>query len=335
MTHSRPATKLGGPLSHTRRRPRVLILGLPYFGRLMQRSLTENGWDARYHSHPGRDARGWLRLVPLVARADLVYFISARIDRRSPQAILAMVRRRPMVIHWVGADVGFALDAWRAKRASERLIRSATHLADAPWLIDELRELGIHASYAPMPVPAIAAAEPEPLPTRFRVLVYYPADPIDRESFDAEAIFRVIGALPEVSFLLIPSPPDTLPAPLPPNLEARAWVDDMDAVYRDISVYLRLTVHDGTSFMVIEALSRGRHVVWTFPVEGAIEARGFEQVTAALRELQARDDRGGLELNVHGREAVLRNFDPGRLAAELDRRLRAALSERRRQPGAD
>jgi len=301
----------------------------------MEQALSEHGWNARYHPHPGRDIRGWLRLAPLVARAHLVYFISARVDRRSPQAILAILRRRPTVIHWVGADVGFALDAWRAGQASQRLIHGATHLADAPWLIGELREIGIQAAYLPMPVPAIAAGEPPPLPARFRVLVYYPADPVDRESFDAETIFRVVDALPEVSFLLIPSPPETLPAPMPPNLEARGWIDDMDAVYRETTVYLRQTVHDGTSFMAIEALSRGRHVIWAFPVEGAIEARGFEQTISALRDLVARHEAGTLGLNAEGREAVLRNFDPERLAVELDRRLRGALKQRPSSGGSD
>src|SRR5687768_12078702 len=131
-----PPAATGHPLSR-----RVLILGLPYFGRMLAETLRTNGWDADYRAHPGRDPRAWATLAPAIVRADLIYLISSRIDRRSPQALLAAVRRRPTLVHWVGTDVLFALDEYRAGRASERLISRATHLADAPWLVDELAEI--------------------------------------------------------------------------------------------------------------------------------------------------------------------------------------------------
>jgi hypothetical protein len=123
----------------------------------------------------------------------------------------------------------------------------------------------------------------------------------------------------------VPSPPETLPQPLPPNLLPGGWVHDVDALYRDTTVYVRLTEHDGTSFMVAESLSRGRYAIWTFPLAGAIQAAGYEEVSEALRALWERHQRGELGLNEAGRAAVLQEFDPARLAADLDRRLRAAL----------
>ena len=310
-------------------KPRVLILGLPYFGGHVRAELARRGWRARYHPHPGHAARLWVTLLPELLRADVLYLISSRIDRRSPQALLALAWRRPIVIHWVGTDVLFALEAFRAGRASRRLLRHATHLADAPWLIDELAELGVRAEYVALPVPALARAEPPTLPAAFRVLVYYPVDALDREDFDGGTIFRLIREFPSVRFLIIPSPPETLPGPLPANLEARGWVSDMDAVYEETTVYLRLTIHDGTSFMAIEALSRGRHVIWTHPMAGAVLARGYDQAARALQDLIARHEAGSLTLNGEGRAAVLREFDPERLGEELDRQLRGALRRRR------
>lgn len=309
-------------------RPRILILGLPYFGRMLASILDDRGWEARYSEHPGRKLGGWARLAPLVARADIVYLIGSRIDRYSPQALLSAVRRRPIVIHWVGTDVEFAREEFRKGRASARLARRAVHLADAPWLVDELGELGMRADYAPLPVPGIYREEPPPLPETFRVLLYYPVDPIDREVFDWDTMLELVKAFPGIQFQLIPSPPATLPGPLPGNLAAQGWVTDMDAVYRGTTVYVRLTSHDGTSFMAIEALSRARYVIWTHPLEGAIRAAGFDDASAALRDLWDRHRRGELGLNSRGREAVLTHFDPDRLGSELDRRLREVLGRR-------
>ncbi|MEX1103303.1 MAG: hypothetical protein WED87_03575, partial [Dehalococcoidia bacterium] len=190
---------------------------------------------------------------------------------------------------------------------------------------DELAELGIEAEYLALPVPSLHTGDPPPLPDTFRVLLYYPVDPIDREVFDWDAMLGLATAFPDVQFQLVPSPPETLPGPLPPNLTARGWVQDVDALYRDTTVYVRLTAHDGTSFMAVESLSRGRYVIWTFPLSGAIQARGFEAVSAALRELWERHQRGELELNEAGRAAAVTDFDPDRLAGDLDARLREAL----------
>ncbi|HXU24743.1 MAG TPA: hypothetical protein VN697_12010, partial [Tepidiformaceae bacterium] len=47
----------------------ILILGLPYFGKLLAGRLRARGWKAEYLPHPGRSPEGWARLAPKVARA--------------------------------------------------------------------------------------------------------------------------------------------------------------------------------------------------------------------------------------------------------------------------
>lgn len=306
-------------------RGRTLILGLPYFGRMLEGLLRDRGWQAAYAPHPGRSVRSWAKLAPLVARADIVYLIGSRLDRRSPQDLLMRLRRRPVVIHWVGTDVQIALEEHERRNVSARLAEDAIHWCDAPWLVDELRGIGIRSEHVPLPIPGLAG-EPPPLPERFRVLFYLPVDAFDREVFDMETLLRLPREFPEIEFVEIPSPSDTLPGPLPPNLETRGWVEDMDALYRTITVYVRLTSHDGMSFMAAECLARGRQVIWTFPLPGAIQASGFEAVATAIRDLAARHAAGTLLPNEGGRAYVLEHFDAERLITELDGRLCAVIA---------
>lgn len=303
---------------------RVLILGLPYFGNVLARQLSDRGWHARYRTHPGRDPRGWGSLLPELARADLVYLIGSRLDRRSPQDMLMRLRRRPVVIHWVGTDVLIAREAHHRKDVSARIAEGATHWCDAPWLVDELRVMGMQGAYVPLPVP-LPRDEPAPLPERFCVLLYLPVDAFDREVFDMDTLLRLPHELPDIDFMVLPSPSETLPGPLPRNLEARAWVEDMEALYREITVYVRLTSHDGMSFMALESLARGRHVIWTHPLDGAIQASGFDQVAAELRALHGRHLRGELPLNTSGRESTLEHFVEQTALEDIDTRLRALL----------
>ncbi|MCK9521267.1 MAG: hypothetical protein M0R74_19915, partial [Dehalococcoidia bacterium] len=96
----------------------------------------------------------------------------------------------------------------------------------------------------------------------------------------------------------------------------------MDRLYRDASVLVRLTLHDGTSFMALEALSRGRYVIWTYPMPGVEQAQGPPAVTSALLGLWKRHEAGDLGLNEEGMVFAREHFDPGRVAGQIDGRLR-------------
>ena len=312
------------PSEDGERRGRILILGLPFFGKMLANDLAGLGWKADYLAHPGKSATGWARVAKSAARADIVYLIGSRVDRSSPQDRLLRLRRKPVVIHWVGTDVQIAIDEHRRHNVSLRVAERPTHWCDAPWLVDELRTMGIVSEYVPLPIPIESAPSP-PLPAEFRVLLYYPVDAFDREVFDIETMMRLPLEFPQVNFTLIPSPANTLPQPLPDNLEALPWVEDMDALYRRISVIVRLTSHDGQSFMAAEALSRGRYVIWTHPMQGCIRAQTFDQVAKALGKLVEKHEAGTLKVNSSGRRAVLDRFGKGRPLAELDERLRALL----------
>ena len=311
-------------MSERRRRGRIAILGLPYFGKMVANLLAERGWKAAFYAHPGRDPKGWARLVLALARADIVYLVSSRVDIGSPQDRFMRFRRRPVVIHWVGTDVLIALDEHARQNISTRLVEGPYHWCDAPWLVDELRPMGIRAEYVPLPIPVLET-EPAPLPERFRVLMYLPVDAFDREVFDMETLLRLPVELTEVEFILIPSPAESLPQPLPPNLLTPGWISDMDALYRDISAIVRLVSHDGMSFMVLEALSRGRHVVYTYPLPHVVHASGFEAVATAVQDLAARQGAGTLALNEEGRRYALSHFDRETLIDDLDFRFSKLL----------
>jgi len=107
------------------------------------------------------------------------------------------------------------------------------------------------------------------------------------------------------------------------------WVEDVEALYRQTTVFVRLTHHDGTAFTVLEAESRARHVIWTYDRPGVITARGHDAVKAALADLYARHQAGTLEPNAEGRDYALGHFNFQALATELDTRLQTLLGENR------
>jgi hypothetical protein len=314
--------------------PRVLILGLPYFGELLAKALATRGWRAQYLPHPGRSPRGWAQVVRALVRADILYLVSARAEVGSPLARLLAVRTRPTVVHWVGTDVLIAAEEYAKGRLSPRAVRRPVHWCDAPWLAEELAEIGIAAELVHLPIPDLPHEAP-PLPERFRVLLYLPVDAFDREVFDMETLLRLPKALPEVEFVLIPSPAESLPAPLPSNLKTPGWVTNMDALYREVTAVARLVSHDGLPFTALEAMSRGRYVVYPYELPGVTVASGFEPVRDAIAGLHAAHREGRLRPNEEGMAWVRENFDYDAVLDDLSRRLQAVAGSsprRRRQP---
>lgn len=306
-------------------RGRVLILGLSYFGRLLAGQLCTAGWDAAYAPHPGRSAASWARLLPRIANADILYLISSRIERWAPQDIMMLMRRKPVVIHWVGTDASRATEAHRRGVLSTRIAEDATHWCDAPWLVDELRLAGIHSEYVPLPIP-LATGSPPSLPAEFHVLMYLPADARDRAVFDEQTTLALPAAFPDIRFTLLPATAHDLGRELPANVATPGWLPDLDPIYRESTVLIRQTTHDGMAFTAVEALARGRYVIWSYPIPGGIHASGLEPVRNELATLIQRHQAGKLPLNLSGRAHTLIKFAPTRLMLQLDKRLQGLVA---------
>ena len=103
--------------------------------------------------------------------------------------------------YWLGTDV---LDTLREARAGtlgwSRLSgsRDDLHLAAAPWLVDELAEVGLRATTAGIHPVTPAPGEPPPMPSEFGVLSYVPGARF--EFYGGPLIMDAARRLPDVRF---------------------------------------------------------------------------------------------------------------------------------------
>jgi hypothetical protein len=298
---------------------RIAVIGLPYWGERSASSLREAGFAATYYARPGRSPAAWARLLVGLLRADLVYAVGSSAVRGSPADLVSRAGKR-ILMHWVGTDARVAVADHAAGRTSGRLLRRATHWADAPWLIDELAPIGVRASHHPLPV-ATAIGEPVGLPASFRVLIYLPATPGD--AYDVEGTLEVIRALPGVQFTIAGGyrPVDDLP-----NVSAPGFVQDLAAVYRESTALLRLVRHDGMSHSVIEALSFGRYVLWSYPFPGATLVASPGEAIAAIEALHASFATGSLAPNLEAAAEVTQRYQWDTLLNEVSQGIQQLLS---------
>ena len=187
---------------------RVLVFGQPFWGRRVTSALDAPAEDvcatfvpqaayARLLIRPSADPvllmRVGYRVGATTTRGRLFDTYWSLLRRTHPRAVACH--------YWLGSDVFDTSEEARAgtlRWAALRDARADLHLADAPWLVDELEAVGIRAINAHVPVPHRAPSSPPPLPAEFSVLTYLAASRF--EFYGGVALLEAADRLPAVRF---------------------------------------------------------------------------------------------------------------------------------------
>ncbi|MFW6061340.1 MAG: glycosyltransferase [Planctomycetota bacterium] len=245
-------------------------------------------------------------------QADLVQITSFDTTRYwALPALRARLMGKPVVRYWVGTDV-LNMQKDRRERRRARLADRIVTANVVQWsnLQDELAEMNVASEVLPAPHRGIVAAPVPQLPPKLTALTYLSVRPWKWDLYGGEVILRLAREHPEWKFLVVNHDGSGLGAPENIECVGRVRPQEMDALYRRASVLVRMTTHDGLPRMILEAMARGLHVVWSQDFPHAYQAGGYEQAERALQEIAARN-----EVNTAGREYILQAFAPATVAA--------------------
>ena len=284
---------------------RVLIHGLLDFVAKFPSMLTTEGWDIR--SYDLRRFSQHLAMARYLQRCDLAFSWTGRITMGKFLSASRLLGKKKVVLFWCGSDVLYAHKEHQVGKSVEPWIAEQIHWAGAPWLAEEVRAMGLDCKYVPItwvkPVTALA-----PLPQKFSVLCYTPTT--ERLGlYGIDQVLEVAKALPAVTFTIVGLLPGQKLA-APENVRLHAWIGDMIPFYQNATVVWRPTRHDGMSFMALEALAQGRHVIWSYPAPGVIQSRNAGAARVELERLLELHATRDLELNYAGAEFVAKHFSP-------------------------
>lgn len=286
--------------------------GAPFFSVRLAKMLRDAGIEVQLNptlrKHP--DALIWL-FKTLVSKQPIVHSIHGQC---SPWFYLpSKVVAKKVVVHWTGSDVIRAMACNRS--ATRRLLRKLTfrmidmHLAVSEPLAQELRSMAVEAAVVPL-VPFLPPSEQANAewPSGQMVYVYLPED--RPQLYCAAEVFSLARELQQIKFLITGHSGRN--APQLPNIQYLGWIDDMDAVWRQVRVYLRLVQHDGMPQCVLEALARGKYVVWTYAFPHCFRAGSHEETRDALLETSDQT-----QPNSEAAAWVRLEYDPARLVRTL------------------
>jgi len=270
---------------------KVLLHGLEFFCKKLPGAFQSDGWEIRHHSV--QRLRSFAPLLRDLRAADLVFLWGSRISFGKFLRIARFFDKENVVMFWAGSDV-LGAQMQFSQGICEPWIAERTHWAGAPWLRDEIRAIGLKCEFVPITwVPTVE--RPHPLPERFSVLVYLP-DAAHAPLYGLDRILHVARSLSHIPFELVGLTNGQIPNP-PPNLKIQGRLVDMAEVYRRSSVYWRPVAHDGLSFMSLEAMSHGRHVIWSYSFPHCRQSGNVEADRAEISRLYDQHERRQLQLN--------------------------------------
>ena len=300
-------------MPHNHPKFRVVVHGVNHFCQKLPALLCSDEWDVRYHHW--RSPAGLAAVVNDLRGCDLVYTWGGVACMTKFLWLARCLGVKRLVMLWAGTDA-LAARLRFAPRDVHPWIARQTHWAVSPWLAEEVHSLGIpcepvQVSFVPTP------AQPAPLPERFAVLVYLPnAKPNVRWLYGSDQVIEVARALPGIEFVVIGVNSEQ-GLEVPPNVRLHGWVNDLAPVLRRTTVLWRPVRHDGLSFMVLEALAQGRHVLYSYPFPACLRATSAAAAGHELERLFALHATGALEPNELGVQLMARDFSPESVRSEL------------------
>jgi len=294
---------------------RVVVHGLRHFCEKLPGLLTNDAWDVRDRSR--HSPAELAQLVRELRNCDLIFSWGGRLDMGPFLWAAKSLGTPKIVIFWCGSDVLRARTLLSTRQIDPWIARQI-HWAASPILAEEVRSMEIDCEFVQASF-VEAVRDPKPLPGDFSVLAFLPR--VDAaEIYGGDRVLNIAKALPSVRFKLIGLHPGQ-EIQVPPNVSVHQWTADPRPLYEDSTVLLRPVRHDaGISFMVLEALSHGRHVLYTYPVPGGIQIGSVEEAVKQIEHLRVLHDSGSLPLNCEGIKAVKQTYSRDVVRQELHTR---------------
>lgn len=297
---------------------KVIVVGLPLFAKRLAKSLgnfdksNSYTWLNTYYSKIDK-----LKARFLIPRAECIISINGSIET-SKVFDLALNRKIPLIMIWVGTDVITATAAFKSGKYRKDYIENAVHFCEVNWIQDELKAIGINADIVNFASFDKTFQLMNPISQKFTVLTYIPNQ---RSEFYGPNLFlNVARSFPDINFIIAGTKAEEY-QPLPENVKALGWVEDMDSLYADVHLCVRIPEHDGLSTFILESLARGKDVIYKYPFDYCLQAGNEMEFKSVLQSRYSLFINGLWESNRSGAEFIANEFNSTQILGELKKRI--------------
>ncbi|KRE83802.1 hypothetical protein ASG89_11830 [Paenibacillus sp. Soil766] len=262
---------------------RILLFGTSQIHNV-RRLLEHNGNEVVFFTEEYFNMPKYMKpflFLKMLKNIDLVYRVYSH-PKYDWRLLLSKLAGKKTLTHWIGTDVLDAMREYRKLDITTKLSRTLIdlNLAGSPLLKEELKEIGVEAVEIPI-LPSMKFPNMASMPRKHAVLVYAPEG---KEFFyGMDYVKNLAKEYTNIIFHIVANSQDNL---LLPNVifHGKLSLDEMGKLYDEITILFRFPEHDGLSIMLLEALSRGKYVIYPyrFPNVFTPKSRNFEDVLSCF-----------------------------------------------------
>ncbi|MGV3629943.1 MAG: hypothetical protein ACO1O6_01980 [Bacteroidota bacterium] len=284
---------------------RVIVTGLAYFSTQLVEGLSGSDPKNSYtFINTYTSFWGKIKFMLLLPFTRVVISFNGPTDKSGSLDWVIRLRKK-LVIQWMGTDAQHAVQRLENKTIDRKYIDYASaHFVDFSILEHDVARLGIQPEWLNFKTLESHGAEKNY--DELMVLSYVPHN---RQSYYGMPwICELAAENPDIIFTLIGLSESEFETT--PNMRLLGWTPEEETreLMRTHAVFLRLTEHDGFSLSVLQAMSFGAEVCWTFPYEKTHYTPDLEILkstfTAVCDQINARN----LAPNTEVRNFVLSSF---------------------------
>lgn len=293
------------------KRLKIVVIGLPLFSKRIVKDLSEFDKENKYISLDTYYSKAdKVKYYFHVRNADIVYSINGTLTR-SGAIDLALKLKKKVIMHWVGTDVLKSTTAYNANKYIKEYIDKCSHWCEVEWIKEELKAISIDAqivnfaSFDVLPKQFVA-------PKQFSVLTYIAQKRSD--FYGLKEVVKLAEAYPQIPFNVMGCEYPELETA---NLHFKGWVNNGSELIENSTVCFRFTEHDGLSNFILEALSKGRKILYNNPFPCVNYCKDYDALKRELDVIYTSFEKNNLEMNNEGVEFIKNDFNKSFILSSL------------------
>lgn len=220
----------------------------------------------------------YVNYVKIIREVGVIYSIGIAF-RINPKIIIPKIFGKKVINHWIGSDV---LVAKRGKTSKINQLFIDKNLSCSSLIKEELNEMGIRSTLIPI-IPSGLKYDIAKMPANHGVLVYLPEG--KEEFYGLKYVELLANKFSNVLFYIVANTNSKLILLDNVIFMGKLGLVEMEKLYDKISILLRLPEHDGLSLMLIEALAKGKKVIYKYDFPHVYTIKNEEELVYIFKQI--------------------------------------------------
>ena len=179
---------------------------------------------------------------------------------------ISLFFNKEIYIEWAGSDVLKAKKFFENGMINENYIKKPIHFSVSKWIQSELQEIGIENKVCKASLCDVVRNDKEKFVFSMnnKNIMAFTYLGKNRENFyGLDQVIKLAKKFPNVKFRVCGTDGENLIHLN--NIEYLGWINNVSEELDNCNIFLRLIEHDGLSNTVLEALSKGKFVIYSYP----------------------------------------------------------------------